>query len=1054
MPIRWLRPVAASFAAALFAACWIPSSAAEPAPAPADLLTELKPPDGFVASVFAPPSLANYPVFVAATVDGTLFVSSDGNGSLGRDPHRGRVLRLRDTDDDGTADEVREFVKDLDSPRGLVWVDGRLVVLHPPHVTAFTDDDGDGVADDQAGRRLISGIAFDYSKRPADHTSNGLALGIDGWIYAAIGDFGFMEAVGVDGRKLQLRGGGIVRFRPDGTGLDLFARGTRNTLEAAVGPLLDMIARDNTNDGGGWNVRLHAFTGLEDHGYPRRYMHFADEIVAPLADYGGGSGTGGCWIDEPWMPEAWNDAAFTCDWGRGEVYRHAITARGAGYEAGQQSFLKIPRSTDLDADAKGNVYAASWRGGSFSWKGPEIGFIARLRPTGAAQGPVPDFKSATVDELVAILAGPSHRLRLESQRALLARSFDDAGAAVESLASSGSARLSSRVAAAFTLALGRRADAVPCLLRLAGDPSVAAWAVRALGDLAAEGVAIPRGPVVAMLRSDDPRTRKEAVVAIARMADASMIRTVLPHAADADPIVSHTAFEAAVRMSRHDEAAAIDACCERLDATDTSPAVHRAAARVLGEIHSDAVAEAVIARLAASSEPSRRADLAWAASRLWRREAIWKGDSWGTRPDTRGPYYAVEEWSASPRLVDAVVAIIRTSPPADLPDIARGAGLHRLPTAAIVPALTSRKEADASLAAFLDLSGDVPAIDVLDRLASVATAAATPDADRLAALRVLARSPDGRSIPFLVEAVLAVERRADSKTAAAAREVARSTAAASLDIRPLLQTAARGAAHQAIVDEMLMTVAGSSVAKSAARGEAAARLADAWRSATDRRAELVAASVRTGSRVLAHELVSASEGPPGDSLATAAKQAVRSLGIDPNAIRAVAADTGPKVGERTTDELLKLVDERRGDRAVGAELFVSRKCIACHAAGVDSAGLGPSLANAAGIYNRKQLAESVLLPNKSIAQGFATTAVVLDDGRPLVGFVTAEADDSLTIRDAQGLPHVVDKRSIEDRRKLATSVMPEGLVADLTVAQFASLLDYVESFGTVKPQDP
>ena len=45
--------------------------------------------------------------------------------------------------------------------------------------------------------------------------------------------------------------------------------------EVALSPLLDGIARDNTNDGDGWEVRLHHFTGLEDHGYPTLYKYFA-----------------------------------------------------------------------------------------------------------------------------------------------------------------------------------------------------------------------------------------------------------------------------------------------------------------------------------------------------------------------------------------------------------------------------------------------------------------------------------------------------------------------------------------------------------------------------------------------------------------------------------------------------------------------------------------------------------------------------------------------------------------------------------------------------------
>ena len=224
---------------------------------------------------------------MAAAPNGDLYVSSDGCGSLGRDADRGRVLRLQDKDGDGRADEVTEFIASIDSPRGLIWDHDRLYLLHPPHVSVYFDQDGDGVAEDS--KRLVSNIAFGFKDRPADHTTNGLDLGVDGWIYVAGGDFGFTEAIGADGRKLQNRGGGVYRFRPDGSGLELFSYGTRNILAVPTSPLLDLFGRDNTNDGGGWNVRFHHFSGLDDHGYPRLYLNFADEIIAPLADYGGGS---------------------------------------------------------------------------------------------------------------------------------------------------------------------------------------------------------------------------------------------------------------------------------------------------------------------------------------------------------------------------------------------------------------------------------------------------------------------------------------------------------------------------------------------------------------------------------------------------------------------------------------------------------------------------------------------------------------------------------------------------------------------------------------------
>ncbi len=120
---------------------------------------------------------ANYPVYVAAAPNGDLYVSSDGNGSLGREPGRGRVLRLRDKDGDGRADEVKEFVKNIDSPRGLIWDHDRLYLLHPPHISVFFDRDGDGISEES--KKLIDGIAFDFfgtSRRPQPTASSSASM--------------------------------------------------------------------------------------------------------------------------------------------------------------------------------------------------------------------------------------------------------------------------------------------------------------------------------------------------------------------------------------------------------------------------------------------------------------------------------------------------------------------------------------------------------------------------------------------------------------------------------------------------------------------------------------------------------------------------------------------------------------------------------------------------------------------------------------------------------------------------------------------------------------
>jgi putative heme-binding domain-containing protein len=98
-------------------------------------------------------------------------------------------------------------------------------------------------------------------------------------------------------------------------------------------------------------------------------------------------------------------------------------------------------------------------------------------------------------------------------------------------------------------------------------------------------------------------------------------------------------------------------------------------------------------------------------------------------------------------------------------------------------------------------------------------------------------------------------------------------------------------------------------------------------------------------------------------------------------------------------------------------------------------------------YQREQLAEAILDPNKSIAQGFVTQVFVLDDGTQVVGFVTAENAEQITLRDrdAKELTLAVDR--IEARTKQQISLMPEGQVNELTVSDLSSLLDYIQSLA-------
>jgi type 1 glutamine amidotransferase len=472
------------------------------------LLDEVKVPEGFTATIYATPPEVNYPVFVAAAPNGDLYVSVDKNGSLDREPNRGSVLRLRDTTGDGQADEIKTFIENVDSPRGLAWDHDRLYLMHPPHLSVFVDEDGDGTSDRQ--EIIVKNIAFGLNERPADHTSNGVTLGIDGWLYLAIGDFGFMNAAGTDGRTLQLRGGGVVRVMTDGTGLELYSRGTRNIVEVAVDPLLNAFARDNTNDGNGWDIRLHHFSGLENHGYPSQFQNFAEEIVQPLAEYGGGSGCGALYLDEPGYPDGFGTALYTADWGRQAVFRQPLQPSGATFTADQDVFAELTRVTDLDADALSRLYLASWKNATYTYNGEDIGFLVRVTPTGYEPTPLPDFANAAEAELVELLKSPSHRRRLEAQRELVRRGIDDDTAAtIEQLAADENAELPHRVAALFALKQGLGQQSHAMIAKLAAAADLRPLAIRALADRHDQLADVPTDLILAGLTDANARTRLE-----------------------------------------------------------------------------------------------------------------------------------------------------------------------------------------------------------------------------------------------------------------------------------------------------------------------------------------------------------------------------------------------------------------------------------------------------------------------------------------------------------------------------------------------------------------
>jgi putative membrane-bound dehydrogenase-like protein len=1002
------------------------------------LLGEFTAPAGYDATLFAAPPAVGYPVYVAAAPDGVLYVSVDKNGSGDREKNRGAIYRLRDVDGDGRADETRLFVPNVDSPRGLVWDRDRLYLMHPPHLSAYIDTDGDGRADQE--QVLVKNIAFDFKDRPADHSSNGVTLGIDGWLYLAIGDFGFIEAEGTDGRQLQFRGGGVLRVRPDGTGLEIYSRGTRNILEVALDPLLNGFTRDNTNDGGGWDIRLHHFSGLDDHGYPRMFKNFNDEIIQPLADYGGGSGCGALFLDEPGFPAGASPAAYTADWGRNWIYSHRMQPSGATFSADQKEFLRIDRVTDLDVDANSHIYATSWHGAVFSYVGEEVGFLVRVTPKGYQPEPLPDFAKAAPAELVGLLSSPSHRRRLAAQRELLARGLSPATVdALRGLAANGSAPLASRVAALFALKQGLGPASHGMLVELSHDPAIRPLAIRALADRDDQLADLPVAPLLAGVGDAEPRTRLESAVAIARLGKVEHAAAILPLLADADPVIAHTAAESLARLR------ASDACFTVVDRTDAPAAMRVGALRAIARMHQPAAVDGLIARLEKETDAARRRGLLSTLARLYNHEGVWTGNSWGTHPDTTGPYFQPEPWDESPKIAAALKKALDAASGDEPAWLLAELHRNRVHLGGTIDRLLSMAATDPALvpAAVAELKFTPhPPASVLPLLKSIATGEATDPATRAATATILLRAEDAAAFQAVLDAIGPLHKtNVDLPETRQLRDAFMQPGALAAHFDALESLAKRLDGMTSVWAEGgLLTLASHKDTSPEERAAATRSVEAGWNDAP-RRAQILKAAFLVNDRSYADKALGA-VGDPTKDVADAANRIVRAWQLQNR-----SASSGPLVQALKPEQVVAEVLRQPGDAARGEQLFVRLNCGKCHTVKPGEAARGPFLPQVAKTYKRGQLAESVLLPNKSIAQGFVTYLFVLESGTTVTGFVTNEGADEIILRDAEGRELHVPVAEIEERKKQEISIMPEGLVKDLTVEEFSSLISYIESLA-------
>jgi quinoprotein glucose dehydrogenase len=360
------------------------------------------------------------------------------------------IRLLEDRDGDGVAEFSTVFADGFTNvldgiASGVMSRDGWVYFTDIPSVWRLRDNDGDGQADEREQLSYGYGVHFSLT----GHDLHGLIKGPDGRIYFSVGDRG-AHVKTKEGNVIDLPDeGAVFRMEPDGSNLEVFARGLRNPQELAFNQYGDLFTGDNDCDHGDRERWVHVIDGA-DYGWRIGYQfseqnpggvwmseriwwtNFPGRVAAylpPLAHLDNGP-SGLAYYPGTGLGAEFNDTFLLCHF-KGQDNLSGIklikqVAKGASYEViDQPELLWNTLPTDVEFGPDGHIYFSDWVEG---WPKSMKGRIYRMVPEKAdprsaevkkllAEG----MKKRTVNELAKLLEHADMRVRLEAQWELAER---------------------------------------------------------------------------------------------------------------------------------------------------------------------------------------------------------------------------------------------------------------------------------------------------------------------------------------------------------------------------------------------------------------------------------------------------------------------------------------------------------------------------------------------------------------------------------------------------------------------------------------------------------
>jgi len=586
--------------------------------------------------------------------------------------------------------KITVFATNLYAVFGLQYIDGKVYVHHSPKFSVFDDNHGIGV---NRVDLMASDNPHPWAPTFNDHIPSGFHLAMDGYFYISTGDKGILGAVGTDGRKIEMHGGGIYRMRPDGTGLEVYCTGTRNHLDIAINSEDEMFTEDNTDDGGGWWTRYTHMVDGGFYGYPYNFKPQRPYTLWMMRDYYSGAPTGALSYDEDALPPEYHGNLFVCDWAGAWVMRVKLKRTGSTYEIESRVVeTNRPESTEsdhnLDFVTRGGFgiafrpvgicvtpdgmgfYITDW--GLSGWKnGQVLGRLFKVTYTGKSlAAPKPNwyipaatgqkFKAST-RALIQALSHPSQSVRMVAQRRLTER-HTDGEKKLASLLKDIRAPPYARWSAVWTLDAidgGKKEHKV--ILAALNDKvaTVQAQAARELGTRQAKDAV---GLLIAMIDSTNAALRFRAATALGRIGDREAVWPLKQALVQKDLFARYAAFKALNRLGLSDPKA-WPQIVEGL--ASVKPEIREGAFFATRETYSVGLVKALAAFLSNPTIPTEpRTNILNLLSSLYLQEPPWNGDWWNTMPVNGAPPAKSVRWEGSTVVADAMRDALQDPAPA------------------------------------------------------------------------------------------------------------------------------------------------------------------------------------------------------------------------------------------------------------------------------------------------------------------------------------------------------------------------------------------------------